>query len=624
MARFTRGRQTFVVLAVCGAALAALFIFAPHTHASGESIKSFDVRAQVFTDGSVQVTEQITYDFGTNERHGIFRDIPLMSDLGPNLGIVVKSVADEEGSAYQYEVTSDGAALHIKIGDPTHTIRGVHAYFIDYELYGAIRQFADYDEFYWNATGNQWTVPIDEAKISVFLPAITPLSDVTVDCYTGAVRSDTHDCTTHIGEETPSDDATSTVPFADVTLQHGLQPGEGLTVAVGFPKAIIVAGSIPDNAITATNSAGASSGSEDTPWPIALLGGVWVSIVFGVIIARIGRAVGRGGSHRVKPIRIPAQIKGKPVVVQYDPPDALTAVDIGTLDDRSVDGVDLSATIIDLAIKGYLKIKYTKTVRRFLPDSEDYEFVKLKDGNDLVHPAYRVVYNLLFTSSDRLTLSDLQAAPTVGYAALQQAQKAMSVYLTTQGYFEEGKKGKPEKLKHLKKLKLFGPLVIVVSILFLLNIFPGGAAVFAGLIGLAGVAAVVWAVWASATRLTSKGIETIAKVLGFRKFLQATEKDRLDMLNAPSLQPEIFEKFLPYAMVFGVEKQWAEKFEKLYNLQPTWFEGYPSGMNAVLLADSLNHFGSSFASAAAPPTSSGVGGGGFSGGGSGGGGGGSW
>ena len=113
-------------------------------------------------------------------------------------------------------------------------------------------------------------------------------------------------------------------------------------------------------------------------------------------------------------------------------------------------------------------------------------------------------------------------------------------------------------------------------------------------------------------------------IFGFAKFLEATEKDKLELMNAPELKPEIFEKFLPYAMVLGLEKKWASKFESIFTTPPSWVEGYPKNQpfSAIFFVNSMNSFSSSVARSST--YSSGSGGGGSSGGGSGGGGGGSW
>jgi uncharacterized membrane protein len=131
---------------------------------------------------------------------------------------------------------------------------------------------------------------------------------------------------------------------------------------------------------------------------------------------------------------------------------------------------------------------------------------------------------------------------------------------------------------------------------------------------------------------TLKGVATKEYILGLKKYLSVAEKDRLKFHNAPDKNPQRFEKLLPYAMVLGVEKEWAEQFKDIYKQNPNWYEdrtGSPVAFNSLIFVNSLNSFSSEANSSLySNPSSGASGGSGFSGGGSGGGfgggGGGSW
>jgi uncharacterized membrane protein YgcG len=611
---YRRLRKTAAWIASCFFVV-SIFAGVPALAGADEAIDTFNVAATVSNEGVVHVEERILYNFGSNERHGIYRDIPLVSDKGPDLGIVVNRVTDDQGQPYQYETSREGENVHIKIGDPNQTITGAHLYVLQYDVYNAVRQFSTYDELYWNAIGDQWQVAIGAASVNVMLPA-TSTQNVTVDCYTGPHGSTAHDCTTRI---VPAQGAT---PVAvNVALAQQLAPGNDLTVSASFPKGLITSiAAAPDTAITATS--GPAPSNDSSSWFGIVFAAIWVLGIGGVVVASIRRAAGHAKGYASSRFIIPKELKGKPVVVQYGPPDDLTPIDLGMLDDRHIDTMEFSSVIIDLAVHGYLKIRYSKIERRFLPDKIDYEFVKLKDGNDLAHPAYKIVYTMLFAGGDSIKLSDLQLTPLVGYAALQQSQGAVRTYLTERGYFDTNT---PARSQRVARLKSFAPWSLIIFAIFFVLFAVLGVAGFYGFIVIliAGVVLAVAAFRALRTHLAPKGVDAIAKALGFQKFLRATEKDRLAMLDAPARQPEQFEKFLPYAMALGVEKEWGAQFERIYALQPQWLEGYPGGMNSLILASALSNFGGSFGAATSPP-SSGAGGGGFSGGGSGGGGGGSW
>jgi uncharacterized membrane protein len=132
-------------------------------------------------------------------------------------------------------------------------------------------------------------------------------------------------------------------------------------------------------------------------------------------------------------------------------------------------------------------------------------------------------------------------------------------------------------------------------------------------------------------RRSQHGAETLEEILGFKLFLSVTEEERLKFHNAPAKNPEMFEKFLPYAMIFGVEKEWAKQFEDMYKTPPSWYEGDFTTFSALYLVTNLSSLSSAATSTitsrpggGAGGGMSGFGGGGFSGGGFGGGGGGSW
>ena len=128
-------------------------------------------------------------------------------------------------------------------------------------------------------------------------------------------------------------------------------------------------------------------------------------------------------------------------------------------------------------------------------------------------------------------------------------------------------------------------------------------------------------------RRTLKGADTVDRLLGFLEFLRRTDQDRLRQINDPTL----FERWLPYALVFGVASQWARAFEGITTQPPTWYAGSWDQFSAGRLGRELNYASASMGQAlSSQPRSasswggSGGGGGGSSGGGGGGGGGGAW
>jgi uncharacterized membrane protein YgcG len=579
---------------IAGILLSAILGFGRVSYANAETIDNFYVQIGVKSDGSASVSETITYNFGTNQKHGIFRDIPLTAKDGPTLVIDVLGVADESGQPYQYTESTANNILDIKIGDPSVLISGIKTYVIDYRVYNAMRTFPDHDELYWNATGNRWSVRITQASASVTWPIPTTASSTTA-CFTGVQGSMDKNCI-----------SSGAGNIANYSASQSLGVGEGLTIVAGVPRGYI------NNVYVAPpagNSSGASGGS-------ALLIPLFVFIMIGFsIFAKVLFAI-RSGGTKPKPV-IPRELKGRPVVVEYNSPDNLPPIEIGTLLDRRVDITDISSVIMDLAVRGYLKIRYTVEVIKFFPDKKDFELIKLKDGADLAHPADKTIFAMLFSGRDSIKLSDLQQTKTVFQGAIKEIKETVEGRMFEEGYFDKEAKENAKKMSGWGLTLFMG--LFVLSILDVPFAFSVPVLISALSLMIAG--------GKLNNKLTAQGVTTLGKILGFREFLQLTEKDKLALLNAPELKPEIFEKFLAYAMVLGVEDKWAAKFEGIYNATPNWYEDpTATRFSSVMLANNLILFNSSFNQVfniTSPRSSSGFSGG-SSGGGSGGGGGGSW
>lgn len=585
-------------------AFGALFLFFGFNQivkAEAEVINNFNAVIAIQKDGAVFVSENIIYNFGSNQKHGIYRDIPLIAENGPRIDIAVSSVNDEAGNSYKYTTSIEGDVLRIKIGDPDTLISGVKTYVINYKVYGAIRTFNDHDELYWNVTGNEWPVAIQNAKASVSFPDM-PILDVKMDCFTGSKGSAEKNC-----------DITIDGSIINYSANSPFNAGEGLTLVFGVPLGYI------NNAYVSPQknySAPAKENSDDFGFIFLIFLIISVLVIVNLFISWRTRRT------KPKPV-IPKELKGKPVVVEYSPPDDLLPIEIGALLDRRVDITDISSVIMNLAVRGYIKIRYIVKEIPLWPDKKDFELLKLKDGADLEGSADKIIFKLLFSGRDSVILSDLKMQKTAFQKDIKEIQISTAHDLQDKGYFDKAAENK------IKFLKIFLYIMIGVSIirLFVPEFFSDSRQ-FLFIIFLVAFITLSVIIARFTNKLTIKGISALAKILGFREFLQLTEKDKLELLNAPDLRPEIFEKFLPYAMVLGVEDKWAKKFEGIYNTIPDWYEDPTAGsFNSYILARNLTFFDSSFNQVfniTSPSSSSGFGGGGFSGGGSGGGGGGSW
>src|SRR2546421_4599971 len=348
----------------------------------GWAIDAFDVAITVNSDSTMNVHETLKVDFRTEQHHGIFRDIPVVYEWDQHSNrvydLTVNSVTDGSGRDWKYAVSDNGADREIKVGDPNHALSGKQTYVIAYTVAGALNAFGDHDELYWNATGQQWAVPITEASATVSVPGG---GLVWINCFQG---------------ETGSREAcrsASTPGQAQFSATRGLSPGEQLTVVVGMKKG--VAGNIVPilRATPRTFLEFFSIGPATVAGAllIFLLGALWL----GRMVWRRGRDMEYASAYystkdpteRVRPLFRP-----EAVVPEYGPPDKLRPAQLGLILDESADTKDVTATIVDLAVRGYLVIKDVK-------GKHDWELVPIKDDTRDLLPYEQKIFAGLFDGS---------------------------------------------------------------------------------------------------------------------------------------------------------------------------------------------------------------------------------
>ncbi len=548
---------------------------------ASEQIDNFSVRIEIKTDGTITVRESIAYDFGAEAKHGIYRDIPYSYQTANgrfSLRLGGITVTDQTGRAEPFNTSRSGGVLHLKIGDPDRTLSGKKTYVISYEAGRAINYFDDHDELYWNATGGDWQVPINQADALVILPESLPLKDLKSACYGGAPGSQTS-CSNILFPDWAADRA-GQIEFK----QTGLVPESGLTVVVGWPKGLVakpdalaeVLAFLRDNYI------------------------LFLPLLALVVMFYLWYA--RGRDPRGKGVIIP----------QYDAPDRLSPAEVGTVVDEEADNLDISAEIIHLAVAGYLKINQIKGEGLF--QSEDYQFMKLKEQDGLPNDFDRYLLTAIFKGRTEVKLSELKKT---FYKDLAKIKEMIYSAAVAKGYFA----GDPGRIRawYLSA----GGVIATAGFVFFnwQDNWPAMAALIAS-----GAITMIFG-WFMPAR-TAKGVAAREYILGLKEYLRVAEKDRLEFANAPEKNPAVFEKMLPYAICLKVEKEWAAQFAGIYeNTNPAWYGSYNHGaFNALILTDSLRNFttkSSALLGASAAGHGSGFGGG-FGGGGFGGGGGGSW
>lgn len=554
-------------------ALALSFAVLPGLASAAEVIRDFSVTVKPDGGRRLVFEESIEYDFGDAERHGIYRYIPEKYDRnGGSYDYRLDVIGVwRDGRPEPYVVSRSGGNVNIKIGHADKTITGTHTYAVRYATDRALNFFDTHSELYWNVTGNGWEVPIEKASIDFsYLDVIKP-EQIQTDCFTGAYGSTEKDC---VARELAPDSSSS------FESKRVLQPYEGMTVVWGF--------------------VGGKNFPAPTFWEkvaMLLADNFVLFLPFIAFAFMFWRWWTKGKDAKLNT-----------VIPEYEAPRKFTpamvgaAMTTGSMPDRTV-----TATIIDLARRGYLKIKFGEKKGLF-GKSQTFTFVKQKDGDEALEDYEKTVLTGLFKSGSEQSVDGLKDGK----------------FYTTVASFRS------QVTKHINSLKLFdrnptlvrtGYVVLGIGVFLAINIllarnFLGSVCAFAS-----GLIIVVFG-WVMPRR-TPEGTQVLTDIEGFKLFLSVTEKDRMDFHNAPERTPEQFQDLLPYAIVFGVENKWAAQFASMHLPPPDWATGNVASMNAVMLASSLNSMHSAASAAAfSPPSSAGSGGSGFSGGGSGGGGGG--
>jgi hypothetical protein len=571
-----------------------------------EIIRSYEVSILINKDASIDISEKIQYDFGANQRHGIFRDIPISYKArGGNFNLRISDVTvkDEAGAAYPFSKSKGflNPDIRVKIGDPDAFVTGIKTYVINYKIRRAINYFSDHDELYWNAIGTQWQVPIENAKTTVLLPEEIEADALRVDGFVGPFGS-----TLRPSRITPISADSGAIEGIEF-LQDSLASNEGMTIVVGLP---------PGTLHKPTFFETAADTARDN-WVLLL-----PVLTFGFLL-RLWYTRGRDP-------------RGRGVVIaQFEAPDKLTPSEIGTILDEKVHNKDISADIINLAVKGYLKITRIEAEKLLglFGKSHDYSLEKLKSERDLPNGFERKLMTSLFkrdldsltnqslmkegseslvesgVSRETVRLSDLKDK---FHKDLKEIRGLVYRAVVDKGYFPAS----PTKVK-----AIYAGIGAAVIGLGVLSGFVFG---YLGIFSLVASGIMVLGFAPLMPAKTKKGAEARELVLGLKEYLRVAEKDRLKFHNAPEKNPKHFEELLPYAIALNVEDQWAAQFEDIYKEQPSWYYD-PSGarFSSPAFASDLNSFTRSASTVLASSPSSAAGGGsGFSGGGSGGGGGG--
>ncbi len=634
-------------------------LVAAYEEAQGqERILAFSSDIAVARNGDLDVTETIRIVALADQiKRGIFRDFPTeyRNRLGQTTRVTFDLVSvsrDGRDEPHVQESLSNG--VRVRIGSADALLPpGEHVYVIRYRTSRQIVYLDDKDEVYWNVTGTDWAFPIDMAEARITLPSAAPFGDRAV--YTGEQGATGGDA--RVVEERPG--------FIHFRTTAPLDPHEGLTVAAAFPKGVL----------------DAPSAGQRLHWWLADWGPFAMGVAsLGALLVYFFYAwlkVGRGP-------------RAGTIVPIFSPPDDLSAAACRYIRRMSADNRGFTAAIVDLAVRGHLKITRedggwlsrdtTRLDRReggkpiaapemamrnaLLPGAgstlelKQDNHSRLQGARSTLNEGLETAYlGTMFTKNGHWASRGLfgiavaillvvlttflvhigdgdggtLSIPLVGMAALAASWGCWRLAIGKRG----AKMGGCLRILAWVGLFLFGSAVLFAA--FISLALALGEGVWAVLLPLAALPFAITAFrWMYAP--TVEGRAMMDRIEGFRHYLGIAEEDRLETLHPPEKTPELFERYLPYAIALDVENRWADKFAGVLATAAAagaatdgfgWYSGSGNmwddpGSFTRSIGSSL---ASTVASASTSPSSSSSGGssgGGSSGGGGGGGGGGGW
>lgn len=599
-----------------------------------ERILSYEVELRVDTSARLMVNERLKVNVkGQDIQRGIYRTLPVRRNInGRDISVRydVKSVK-KNGAEEKYHTKNGNGGFVIYIGDKDVLLDpGIYDYEITYDTYRQIGFFENFDELYWNATGTDWAFPIDQVTVKAVLPEN---ADVLQNaCYTGYAGSTEQNC--------------NTVKTSDHTLEwttEGLAPNKGLTVAVGFTKGVIKEPELPA-ILQIRNLSRLLTG-------IGLLFLIWMVYWW----SRYGR------DHQ-RPAVYP----------QFEVPHHLSPASLGFLHDGRYHPNMIAASLIHLAVKGYIVIDEPPGKGWF--SRAKFTLEKQKAADESLAPEEKTLMRELFASgTDKITVdgeyssriakavqtykSDLVSVNQPALSKGSNWPKVLWVFLGISvvywaiilySYYHLYEGGKLV-LGICLYLGACFTLILVMSVrlkvagyIWLLPlVFAGGMVLLYFIAGIktdSFILACFFLIFSVAALaffnyfVKQPGEELIRKqslIEGFKMYLETAESELLKFHNPPRITPELFEKYLPYALVLGVDGIWGKKFEqslqaKARSYESRWYTGNPAHFSSSITGNLSRSLTGTMSSSSVQPGSSGSGGGGSSGGGGGGGGGGGW
>lgn len=538
----------------------------------GFTIDNYDIRVEVQTDGALQITEEINVNFSEKKR-GIYRSIPHRYSIkGKSEQVGIKDIAVKN---HTYKIENKNGQHHIRIGDKNEYLTGKQSYNISYTIQNGIGSYDDYQELYLDLIGTSWQADIAQMTYTVALPKSITLAQDDLLATTG-----------RDGEVIDGlSIAQTTSRSISGQTNRVLPSGEGATIAIRLPASYLSVADLEHNEYFQAQQEQKIRDEGQRPW--------WAVVPLAIVALFFSwwrRLRGRGGKSN-------DQIPTYPY-----PPEGLTSAHVGAYIDQQANTRDVISLIPYWAAEGYLLIKH-----------EDETMMLTKDGElPSDFPSYeRLLFDKMFADQEIITMKELSNKL---YTTVAEVAMKLTKEVNAQEYYDE------RYIYWFRswRLILFPVVMIIgglVSLILLQQTIMGIAFFVLGFISLF--------LGAAKKPLSPHGQDVKDRLDGLKKFLEDVPPSEIDSLVHHD--PRYFDKMLPFAVAFGIEKSFIPKFETAMTAMPIWYmsTGSSRGFDGFVETFDTEVIDSAFTSS--PASSGGSGGGGFSsGGGVGGGGGGSW
>jgi len=595
-----------------------------------EQILRFHSDIEVLADSTMRVTEMIrVVAEGQQIRRGIYRDFPTdyRDRLGNRIRVgfeVLTVTRNGLNETFFTEPYSNGVRVYV--GSANRLLEpGEYEYALTYRTSRQLGYFENHDELYWNVTGNGWGFPINEASARVRLPNGVLKDDMAVEGYTGPSGAAGQDYTAGIDGDGE----------AWIRTTRGLRPQEGLTLVVSWPKGAVHEPAALErmrNLLT-----------DNRGLLIALTGLLLLAAYLYYAWFHYGRDPEPGA-----------------VFPHYEPPQELSPGACRYIREMGHDNEAFTAAVLNLAVKGYLRIHEGRTEALETATGES----PFENALDKLSPFQKKMLGSLFEMAEdalqmaydnSFVLERLKEEP--GLPELGPGESALLAKLFDAGDYlllsndnheivAAAISAHSEALRKYYQQRHFATNGRMVLPAVLIAAVATGAAILSGqqtpatfLVLVPELLLILWF-----TRLmkapTLRGRSVMDQLDGFHMYLSVAEAEDLQRVEniagaSPKQTPELFERLLPYAVAMGVAQPWADQFERLFtrlsaeqgrSYRPHWYNSTkPVNRVGRFTSSMTSSLKSAISSSSTPPgSSSGSGGGGSSGGGGGGGGGGGW